>query len=562
LNAPVTSLEQGVALLGAGRFHEALQQFALALRQDPLVAEPRIGLSQACQGIGDGWAAAAWLSDACRTAPQRAELWIELAKLLRMQQREPELEPLLWAALAVHPDDFQLLHMQAERYLHKKLYREALAPYARLHAQQPRNPAILLHYGFCLEQAGALEHAVVRYREALVQQADFMEAHVDLAGVLWRLEDFEGSLAHARRAVELGAPHPYAVRILGTALLNLNRLHEAEVQLRHALELQPGFALAEMDLAFCLLLSGKLREGWAMYGLRWRDGARMKRPAFFRPELEWTGPKLQPLRGMRIAIYAEQGLGDVIQFIRYVRLMQADGAAVFCVIQPELVPLVERSFEGVQCLTPQRQFEVDYHVALLDLPMRYGTTLENLPADGPYLRVPQDKRDRWRDRMVTHEGKLRIGVAWSGSQAQVNNVNRAMRLSLLSPLMEMHGVQCFSLQKADVGALTDVVPAPGQLIDLTADWHDFTDSASMLQNLDLVITVDTAVAHLAGALGIPVWVMLPPNADWRWLLDREDSPWYPSMRLFRRGFGEARAVQVGRVVTALEERLAAPVQVD
>jgi hypothetical protein len=282
----------------------------------------------------------------------------------------------------------------------------------------------------------------------------------------------------------------------------------------------------------------------------------MKRPPFFRPELEWQGPQLQPLRGKRIAIYAEQGLGDVIQFIRYARMLQADGAAVFCVIQPQLVPLVEHSFEGVQCLTPQRQFQVDYHVALLDLSMRYGTTLENIPASGPYLRVHQDKRDHWRDRIVTGES-MRVGLAWSGSQTQVNNVNRAMRLSHLSPITEMEGVQCFSLQKTDVGALTDVVPTAGSLIDLTADWHDFTDSAAMLQNLDLVVTVDTAVAHLAGALGIEVWVLLPPNADWRWLLDRDDSPWYPTMRLFRRGFGEARATQVGRVVTALKERLAA-----
>lgn len=546
-------MEQGVALLGAGRFHEALQQFGQALQQQPLAAEPRVGLSRACQGIGDAWAAAAWLSDACRTAPERPELWLELARLLEAQQRQPELEPLLRTSLAVHPQDAQLLQMQAEVFLRNKAYREALAPYAQLWALQPTDRATLLHYGFCLEHTGALEHAVAMYRAAIGHHPDFLEAHVDLAGVLWRLEDFQGSLAHARKAVELGPRHPHAVRILGTALLQLNRLDEAEAQLRHALELEPGLALAEIDLAFSLLLAGRLREGWEMYGRRWRDTDRLKRPEFFTPELEWKGPRLQPLQGKRIAVYAEQGLGDVIQFIRYVRMMQADGGTVFCVTQPELIALVEQSMAGVECLKPESQWHADYHVALLDLPMHYGITLEDVPAEVPYLRASQDKIDFWRDRLPAKDGRLRVGLAWAGSAAHVNNVNRTMRLSDLVPIMHAPGVQCFSLQRNDGGPWTDVVMHAGQLVDLTGEWHDFSDSAAMLGHLDLVITVDTAVAHLAGALGIPVWVMLPPNPDWRWMLEREDSPWYPTMRLFRRGFSEARAAQVARVVQTLED---------
>lgn len=549
-------MEQGIALLGAGRFHEALQQFAQALRQQPLAVEPRIGLAQACQGIGDGWAAAAWLSDACRTAPQRPELWLELARALAAQKRESELEPLLMAAAAIHPENPGLLQMQAELYLRNKLHAKALPLYARLHALQPTDPVTLLHYGFCLEHAGELTEAAARYREALAQRTDFLEAHVDLAGVLWRLEDFDGTLVHAQRAVELGPQHPYAVRILGTALLNLNRADEADRLLRRALELKPGFALAEIDLAFGQLLAGRLEEGWALYARRWRDTDRMQRPAFFNPQLEWTGRSAQPAQGKRIGVYAEQGLGDVIQFIRYVPLMQADGASVFGVVPPELVPLLEHSMPGLQCLTPERQFEVDYHVALLDLPMHYGTTLENIPAQRPYLRAPQDKVDIWRERLLAWDGRLKVGFAWAGAKQQVNNLNRSVRLSQLAPLMNMPGVQCFSLQKGDGGPMTDAEPGPEQLVDLTAHWKDFTDSTAMLQNLDLVITVDTAVAHLAGAMGRPVWVILAPNADWRWLLDREDSPWYPSMRLFRRGFGEARTVQVGRVAAALKEWVA------
>jgi ADP-heptose:LPS heptosyltransferase len=149
-----------------------------------------------------------------------------------------------------------------------------------------------------------------------------------------------------------------------------------------------------------------------------------------------------------------------------------------------------------------------------------------------------------------------VGLAWSGSLRQVNNNNRAVRLSQLAPILEMEGVQCFSLQKGDCGVFNDIVPPAGQLVDMTRDWNDFTDSAAMLENLDLVVTVDTSIAHLAGAMGKEAWVMLPPNADWRWLLDREDSPWYPNMRLFRRDFAEPRARQVARVVDALKARVA------
>jgi tetratricopeptide (TPR) repeat protein len=551
----MTVMEQAVALLAGGRFHEAVQMFGAALREQPLAPEPRVGLSQACEGIGDTWAATAWLSDACRVAPQRPELWLELQHLLVKYRRESEIEPLLLAALAVHPGHAGLLRAQADLYLRHKVFAMALPAYARLYAMQPGDRATVLHYAFCLEHSGDVEQAVARYREALALDPQFLEAHVDIAGVLWRLGDFEGSLLHARKAVEIAPDHPYSVRILGTALLNLNRVDEAKVQLRKALELLPGFALAELDLAFALLVGGELEEGWRMYALRWRDEDRMKRPAFFRPGMEWKGPREQPLRGRRIAIYSEQGFGDVIQFIRYAALLQQDGATVFGVVHAELASLIEGSMPGVLCLNPQRHFEADVHVALMDLPMHYATTLETIPAAVPYLKAPDDKVAQWRERLAPWSGKFKVGLAWTGSPRQVNNLNRAMPLRELVAMADLPDVQCFSLQKSDAGELAQLTDARAKIVDLTGEWRDFSDSAAMLQNLDLVISVDSAIAHLAGALAVPVWVMLAPNADWRWLLERGDSPWYPTMRLFRRARGEARAEQAARVASALKERL-------
>lgn len=552
----MNALEHGAALLDGGRFHEALQLFAQLVKAAPTALEPRVGLARAWFGTGDGWAATAWMSDACRLDPTRPELWIELGQMLTQQQRKDELEPMLVAAVACNPESEELVRAQGEVLMQLKRYDGALKAYEKLATLEPSpTRSTLLHTGFCLEQLARVVEATEWYRKAVALDADFMEAHVDLAGVLWRLEDFEGSLRHARRAIELAPDHPYAVRIMGTALLSMNRSDEAEPYLRRALELQPDFPLAQVDLALALLLEGRLQEGWEWYEKRWNDTNRLKRPSFFVPDREWRGPKAQPVTG-NILVYAEQGLGDVLQFVRYIPMLQADGCIVRCVVQPELNTIIEASFDNVECLQAGRNFETYYHVALLDLPHRYGTTMENIPAAVPYLKTTAEKTALWRERMKPWAGKFKVGLAWSGSHVQVNNRNRSMPLSTLRGVFEHPGIQCFSLQKGEAGEYTDIDARPDLLVDMTRDWHDFTDSAAMMNELDLVITVDTALAHLAGGLARPVWVMLGPNCDWRWLMDREDSPWYPTARLFRRGFGEGREAQAGRVVEALGELLA------
>ena len=510
--------EQGAALLEGGRFHEALAVYGQWLQQTPASLDARIGMARACRGAGDPWTAMAWASDACRVAPQNAAP----------------------------------MHLLCDLLMEKGQFAQALPLYQRLSgALGQRDRATLLHLPFCHEQLGQLDDAVLGYREALAVFPDFMEAHVDLAGVLWRVGEYEAGHQHALKAQSLAPDHPFAVRMVGTTLLHLNRLDEAETALRRALQLQPGFVLAELDLALTLLLAGRLAPGWRTYHHRWRDTSRMQRPPFFNPALEWLGPQNQPLAGKRIVVYAEQGQGDVLQFIRYARLLQADGATVHAVVPPDLVTLVE-SLPGVTCSKPGVDLQADGHVALLDLPMHYGTTLDDIPAAVPYLQADGEKVAAWRERLKPWSDRLKVGIAWAGNPAQVNDRNRSMSLSLFKPLMELEGVACFSLQKADGGRNTDMQPGADQLVDWTGEWADFSDSAAMLECLDLVITVDTAVAHLAGALARPTWLLLPPNVDWRWLLEREDSPWYPTLRLFRRGFGEAPVAQMDRVVRALK----------
>lgn len=534
---------------------EAIAGLGRALQAQPQSLDARLALAQACQALGDGWSAAAWLSDACRVAPHTPQLWMELARLLAQQQRNAEIEAVLRCGVLANPADPLLLETLAELYLKAHRHAEAVPLYQALLRLQPEDAKSLLHCGFCLEHAGELDAAIARYREALASQPDMLEGHVDLAGILWRAGDFSGALQHARRAVALAPERAHALRILGTALLHLNRIDEAEDALREALQREPALSVSVVELAMLLLLAGRYAEGWELYRRRWEDTQRMVRPVFWRPELEWQGPLRQPPAGRRIVVYAEQGLGDAIQFIRYAQLLQEDGATVYAVAPPALVPLVE-TLAGLVCYKPALTIEADHHVALLDLPLHYGTNPLD-PADRlprrPYLRAPAAQAALWRERLLPWADRLKVGIAWAGNPMHPNHRNRSLPLSAFAPLLGLAGVQCFSLQKSDAGLCADLAVEEELLPDFTAQWQDFADSAAMLEQLDLVIGVDSAVVHLAGALGRPAWVLLPPNPDWRWLLDREDSPWYPSLRLFRRNHGEPPAAQMARVVRALHE---------
>lgn len=543
-------LQLGQLLLRAGELHSAHQALLKLLQLRPelsLALQARCELSAACLAASDPHTAAAWLADACRIAPEQPALWLQLARFLGAQNRAEEAGQALQQGLAINPEAPGLLQSAAEHAMQRLDYAAALPLFARLNQLLPNQVGILLNYGYCQEHCLLLQEAVATYRACLQLDANFMEAHVDLAGLLWRLEDFEGSLAHARRAVALAPEHPYAVRILGTALFQGGQIAEARMHLERSLALKPDFAIASIDLAMLQLLCGELDAGWRTYQTRWNDTARLTRPDFYLPHNEWQGPQAQPLEGKRILIYGEQGFGDVIQFIRYAVPLQALGAEVFCQIPLPLVPLAQR-MTGLQCLLPQQQLHTHYHVALMDLPLH----LPGEPPPAPYLSAAPAALAQWRGHLQGWQGLFKIGIAWAGNPAHANHHNRSAALSLFAPVLALPGVQCFSLQKSAGGDYTDITPEPAALVDLTPQWQDFMDSAAMISALDLVICVDSAVAHLAGALGTPVWLLLPPNPDWRWLQAGESSAWYPSMRLFRREHGEGREAQMARLLQALK----------
>ena len=381
---------------------------------------------------------------------------------------------------------------------------EAIAAYRTTIALQPNHARAHSNLGNALKTDGETTEAIAYYRKALSLESNYAEAHSNFGALLNEIGDAEEALKHHRRAIELRPDYAEAHSNLGSALSRLGRHDEAIAAHRRAISLQPEFPQAHFNLALELLMRGDFAEGWTEYEWRCRMPGLVKIRRDY-PQPLWDGTDL----GERVLLlYAEQGIGDTIQFVRYVPSIRG---RVLLEVQPSLGRLLNAA-------TPH-DGEFDVHLPLLSLPLILSQ-FEPTATQVPYIRPIS------RQGIGPRHG-LRVGVAWAGSATHKNDRNRSIPLEKLAPLAQ-DGVEFFSLQ---VGTSTNQTGMG--LTDLTDSLHDFSDTAALIAELDLVISVDTAVAHLAGAMGKLVWVLLPEPADWRWLRRREDSPWYSTMRLFR-----------------------------
>ncbi len=346
---------------------------------------------------------------------------------------------------------------------------------------------------------------------------------------LTELDRFDEALASLDRASR-GGTHLVAVHVnRGNALLKLARMKEALASYERALALEPEHPDANFNAALARLCLGDFRAGWKQYEYRWKkkDFAPRRRDY---PQPLWLGE--QELQGKIILLEAEQGLGDTINFVRYAPMVAALGARVLLAVQPPLRS-VAASVSGVsQVLSDGEPLpKFDYYCPLLSMPLAFGTELATVPANIPYLYPFRERLERWRDRLPA-SGRLRVGLCWSGSSTHLNDRNRSMTLEQFVPLLAMSGLDWISVQK-EVTAAQSAILRQHDVTALGQDFADFADTAAVVAMLDLIVSVDTSVAHLAGAMGKPVALLVPYSPDFRWLLDRTDSPWYPTMRLFR-----------------------------
>ena len=373
------------------------------------------------------------------------------------------------------------------------------------------------------------------------------EAFNDLGVVLSESGRIDEAVSSFRQAIKIKPDCVEACNNLGQTLMDVRRFGEAREALDMALAVRPNYAPAKFNTGLLALLHGDFERGWRLYEARW-DSSSGSRLAC--PQPIWNG---EPLDGKRILIYAEQGFGDAIHFVRYVPLIAERGAEVIVVCQPPLVDLF-RTAEGVGKVVTDGDPILppfDVHAPMLSLPMIFQTRRESIPREIPYLFADPAQAECWRKRLGERTSRLRVGVAWSGDPRHRRDRIRSIPLRTLQPLWQLKGIELFSLQlPPEAAQLAEFPTAP--IVDHTNQLADFADTAALMSELDLIITVDTAAAHLAGALGRPVWTLLSYVPDWRWGLEGEETPWYPTMRLFRQPApGEWNAV-IERVSAELD----------
>ncbi len=447
-------------------------------------------------------------------------------------------DTLLRLSIGAGGNDFAALGLLGLMAMERKDFVAAAGWLRAALALNPDEPTTLNNLGEALRRDEQVKAAMLCYQRALAIAPDYAEAHDNLGCALTMAGRPADALPCHQRAIALKHDFGLAHQRVASSLVDLNRHEEALRALRRGSAWAPDPARTRVHEAYLLLALGRFPLGWKAYESRWDaliDEAPIARRHVEHPR--WRGPVR--LAGRTLALHAEQGFGDTLQFARYVPRLAREGARVILEAQASLVPLL-RSLEGVAQViaTGEPLPDFDLQCPMLSLPLACGTTLATIPADIPYLAPPPERVAAWRRRLGRrprhrHGQRRRIGVAWSGSPLHSNDRHRSMPLARLELLLnrsdcELHVAQT-QIRPAD-RAVLDGLP---RVIDHSAALADFADTAALLSLMDLVISVDTSVAHLAGALARPTWVLLPFSAEWRWLIARADSPWYPTMRLFR-----------------------------
>lgn len=429
-------------------------------------------------------------------------------------------------ALAVKPD-FAAAHSNLGNAL-QQLGRsdEAIASWRQALRLEPQIAEIHCNLGLALIKQNRLDEAEASLREALRLRPAFADAHSNLGNLCESRGDYAAAIHCYRQALNIEPRHAHAQLNMGVALHNLGQPREAADCYRQALHHHPNLSDAHFFLGMALLGTGDLEQGWKEYEWRWKsDGWAL--PNY--PQPLWDG---RPLQGRTILLYAEQHLGDTLQFIRYAELVRQQAACVLVLCPKALAPILQTARGIDRLLTADDPLPAfDVHAPLLNLPGILGTTLGNIPARVPYLAARPELVERWRQHLSGSQ-RPKIGICWQGTAVMQAAQRKAIPLAFFEPLAQA-GAELISLQRGEGTEQIAAANFPLRILPGLDDAGAFLDTAAVMMDLDLIVSCDTAVAHVAGALARPVWVPLPFAADWRWLLDREDTPWYPTMRLFR-----------------------------
>ena len=488
----------GVKLYNLGNLQEAISAFIQALEIDPDDADTYHKLGRALAAQDNMDIAIKCYRQALQIKPNASEIHFQLANALKHQDKNEEAIASYLKVIQIEPTHLQAYNNMAVAEHALGNFDDAIRHYQKALEIDSKWAEVYNNIGKAFKDMGLPENAEDCYRKAIELKPDFTEAYIELGNVF------------------------YAQCKIEDAVSNYDK----------ALTICPEHSVAHWDRSVALLLNGNFEEGWQEFEWRSKLAQNGTNDTAIPEKIYWDGSRFD---GKRLFIFSEQGLGDTLQFVRYLPKVKALGGTVILGTYKPLVPLLS-GFNGVDKLVEISQhhfqaFEYDLFCPILSLPGIFKTTLKTIPRDVPYLDAPPQKVSNWR-RQLDNDA-FKVGIVWKGSPIHANDRNRSCDLEPFLPLVSVPGVRLYSLQKGPaIDDLKRIFPE-SQVKNIGPHLKDFSDTAGLLANLDLVISVDTAVVHLAGAMGLPVWTLLPFAPDWRWQLNRKDTPWYPSMQLFR-----------------------------
>ena len=548
-NFPDAHNNLGNILQGFGRLGEAEVSYREAIRVKTDYAEAHVNLGVVLKNLDRLDEAESSYREAIRLKPDYADAYNNHGILLLELGRLIEAEGSLFEAIRLKPD-FPAAYSNLGATL-QELGRPIEAEICLREAirLKPDFSDAYINLGATLQDLGRLGEAEISLREAIRLKPDFFHAYINLGATLLELGRVIEAESSFRVAIRHKPDSTVAHNNLGSALQDLGRHGEAEISFREAIRLKPDNHDARANLGLSMLSLGNFKDGLEMYQSRLGNKQLLKFRRNFSFPL-WLGD--QPLAGKTVLLHAEQGLGDTVQFCRFVPIVSAQGARVILEVQRSLINLL-KDLPGVSVLVaagdPLPAF--DFHCPLPSLPLALKTEIESIPQAKSYLKAEPDRERYWKEQL---KGNLiRIGISWQGSKGKID-VGRSFDVSLFEKIAQLPQVRLISLQRGYGSEQLMNLPKGMEVVNLGDDFDTggaFVDTAAVMKNLDLVITSDTAIAHVAGALGVKVWVALKHAPDWRWLLDREDSPWYPSMRLFRQQTREDWRGVFGQIEQAL-----------
>jgi len=536
----------GVVFMQTGRLAPGIELIRRAIGLNGTNGEYFSNLGAGLNRLGDLEGAADAFRRALELKPDFATAFHDYGNVLLKQGKLDEALVCFTRAIGIDPFYTNAHHQRAKVLQRFGRHAEALAAFNEALAIKPDNAEALCRRALVLLAMKRFDEALASAEEAKRIDPSYAEAFNVCGSTLHRIDRFEEALVNFDQALSLAPQRSEVLLNRAAALDEMHRFPEGARDIAAALRSNPSYADAHWNDGLRRLLLGDFAQGWPKTEWRWKSPSMMMRnPHAASPQ--WMG---EPIEGKTILLYSDQGMGDAIFFARYAPLVAARGARVILQVEPLLVDLL-KDVDGVaMCVekgTSPPPF--DLHCSLMSLPLAFGTVADSIPAEMPYLSPALDHQ-RWRERFAGLRAP-RVGLVWSGNPNHINDHRRSMAFAQLAPLFDLP-MTFVSLQKGARPADRQALAQHPRVLDLDCEIENFTDTASVLSCLDVVVSVDTSVVHLAGAMGRPVWVMLPYTPDWRWLLERTDSPWYPTMRLFRQDASRDWSRVIGEVKAALQ----------